>query len=316
MGDTKSRAKVSVALIGVGSTWDLHYRAAIQRLSAKISVRAVCDTVLCRAASVADEFEAAPIDSPWLLTQRTDLHAWLILDPGWFCQYPADLALRNERPALFANTFSGSLAKTAALYQRSREFGETLMPEFPQRFTPSTTRLRELMVTKLGRVQRIELVIPLRSGQTPVDWLASSQSEAVGVFDWCSWLLGVPMGGISYHESVSGPKFELTFPARSPESQPLHATLRFSSTEPTMTRVVECERGTATTSGPTQICWRAGEEEGVETFGQERSPYEIILDQFCRRALGGLVPVPTVQDALQAITSTQLAIACAKPRAD
>ncbi len=316
MGDTKSRAKVSVALIGVGSTWDLHYRAAIQRLSTKISVRAVCDTVLGRAASVADEFEAAPIDSPWLLTQRTDLHAWLILDPGWFCHYPANLAVRNERPALFANTFSGSLAETAALYQRSREFGEMLMPEFPQRFTPATTRLRELMATKLGRVRRIELLIPLRPDQTPADWLTSSPSEAVGVFDWCAWLLGVPMGGITYHQPASGPQFELTFPARSAEQQPLHATLRFSRTEPTMTRLIECERGSATTSGPTQICWRTEEEEGVETFGQERSPYEIILDQFCRRALGGLLPVPTAQDALQAITSTQLAIACTKPRAD
>lgn len=314
MGDPKNRAKVSVALIGVGPTWDLHYHAAIQRLSTKICVRAVCDSVLSRAASVADEFQASPVDSPWLLTQRTDLHAWLILDPGWFSLYPAALAVENERPALFANSFSSSLEKTENLFQRSQQLGESLMPEFPQRFSPATTRLRELMATKLGRVRRIELVIPTAPGDSPLDWLMTNLSVMVGIFDWCAWLIGAPVSDISFHQSSSGPQLELSFQRRSPKPDTALATLRFSDTDGTITRIIDCERGSATSSGPTQICWQSGEAQGVETFSHERSPYEIILDQFCRRALGGLVPVPTYHDALQAIANTRRAIACMNPR--
>ena len=313
MGDEKSRAKVSVALIGVGPTWDLHYREAVQRLSARIRVRAVCDGVLMRAAAVADEFAAAPVDSPWLLTQRTDLHAWLIFDPGWFGLYPADLATRIGRPALFANTFASPLTPVTRTLQQSRDSGELLMPEFPQRFTPATTRLRELMATKLGRVRRIELVIPHADSNfgSVADWFIKNQSEAVGLFDWCSWLIGARCNGVSLQATPTGPQFELTFAPRAADAEAARATLRFSSTDDSVTRAVECERGSATTSGPTQICWRTNDEQAVETFGHERSPYEIILDQFCRRALGGLVPVPTLLDALQAIANRELALACA-----
>ncbi len=64
MGDKPSRAKVSVALVGVGPTWELYYRDAIERLSSKLSIRAVCDSVHMRAAVVADEYEATPVSCP------------------------------------------------------------------------------------------------------------------------------------------------------------------------------------------------------------------------------------------------------------
>src|SRR5579871_3490224 len=102
MREQTNRARVSVALVGVGPTWDLHYRAAVERLSAKLCVRAVYDSVEIRAAAVAEEFQAMPVCSPWLLAQRKDLHAWLILDPGWLNTYPAELSVRAGRPALFA----------------------------------------------------------------------------------------------------------------------------------------------------------------------------------------------------------------------
>lgn len=309
MGDKKSRAKLAVALIGVGPTWELHYREAIQNLSEKLSVRAICDSVAMRAAVVADEFEATPISCPWLLTQRTDLQAWLILDPGWFDIYPADLAVKHGRPALFANTFAAPIPRLMRTLQSSLANGETLMPEFPQRFTPATTRLRELMATKLGRVCQIEVSVPLPkvNSSSIANWLEQNLSEAIGLIDWCHCLIDDSSSAVSFKETATGQQFELTFPARTNgDKPPARATIRFDEST-TSDRRVNCERGSAVIT-PTEISWQTKEESAQESFGNERSPYEIIVDQFCRRAIGGLVPVPTLNHAIRAISTAQMAL--------
>ena len=311
MGEKTSRAKVSVALVGVGTTWELHYRDAIQRLSSKLTVRAICDSVQMRAAVVADDFEAMPISCPWHLTQRNDLHAWLILDPGWFGTYPAALAVKHGRPALFANTFCSPISQLLPLFHEAVECGEPLMPEFPQRFTPATTRLRELVATKFGPVRKIEVTVPL-PGTTAADvaeWLTDNQPGAIGLFDWCACLVGTPCTAVSFETTTKGSTLQLSFAARaSHPNDPPTATIYFSP-DVVDCRKVECERGTASLGGKTQISWHSGAECGQEVHGNERSSYEIILDQFCRRALGGLVPVPTVTDAIQAIATMQKALA-------
>lgn len=317
MGEKTNRAKVSVALIGVGSSWELYYRNAIERLSSKLSIRAVCDSVQLRAASVADEFEATAVSCPWQLTQRTDLHAWLILDPGWYHTYPAELAVHHARPALYANTFAPPLNDLTQILKRSLERGETLMPEFPQRFTPATTRLRELIATRLGPVRRIEITIPRTTEFTSIDcWLNHNQESFVGLVDWCSCLIGSACDRVAVGAAGSPLQVELNFrPRATAVGNPAIVSVNFEgSCESQIVRRVECERGNVIMNSPTQIGWYADTASGDETLSHERSPHEIILDQFCRRALGGLVPVPTLGDALQAITITQLTVQAALAR--
>lgn len=318
MGEKTSRAKVSVALVGVGTTWELHYRDAIQRLSSKLTVRAICDSVQMRAAVVADDFEAMPISCPWHLTQRNDLHAWLILDPGWFSTYPASLAVKYGRPALLANTFSAPVSKLLPLFHEAMECGEPLMPEFPQRFTPATTRLRELVATKFGPARKIEVTVPLpaTTADDVANWLTENQPGAIGLFDWCSWLFGTPCTAVSFATKGTGSTLHLDFALRASQLNGSNsATIHFSP-DVVDCRRVECERGTASIGGKTQIAWQSGAECGQEVHGNERSSYEIILDQFCRRALGGLVPVPTVSDAIQAIDTMQKALRATSAAAD
>ena len=313
MGDKTSRAKVSVALVGVGPIWELHYRAAIERLSSKLSVRAVCDSVQVRAAAVADEFEATSVSSPWLLTQRQDCHAWLILDPGWFGTYPAELAIDCGRPTLFANTFSSALPRLVPILQRSLETGETLMPEFPQRFTPATTRLRELMATKLGTVRRIEVSVPLTesSSAAVAHWLHHEQADVIGLLDWCAWLIGDTSPQVTFHATTAGAadaRFDLNYASVAVRPEGARVTIRMHVGGSAISHHIECDRGSATIVSPTQISWQTKDEHAEETLSHERSPHEIILDQFCRRALGGLVPVPAAHNALQAISTAQLAL--------
>lgn len=312
MGVIQTRAKVSVALVGVGPTWERHYRGAIQRLASKLSVRVVCDSVQMRAAVVSDEYEATPVSCPWSLTQRKDLHAWLILDPGWFDTYPATLAVQSRRPALYGNTFCSSMPGLLRVFQQAHDQGEMLMPEFPQRFSPATIRLRELIATKLGAVRRVEINQPCPFHQEmDFERPGSRQSEFIELIDWSNCIVGSANTSIDFQQTPNGLQWNLQFPQRQAKAFAPTVTIQ-SKLAGSPCRIIECEHGTATISDDTQIRWQTSSEQADESLSHERSPHEIILDQFCRRALGGLVPVPTVADALHAARTAQSALEAMK----
>jgi predicted dehydrogenase len=313
MREKITRPQIAVALVGVGPTWDQHYRDAVCQMSSKLCVRAVCDAVHARAAAVAEEFRAEMILSPWQLAQRSDLKAWLIIDPGWFGTYPAEVAVRFGRAALFVNSFAADLSRLARLYGQGIERGETLMAAFPQRFAPATTRMRELIATKLGPVRKIEVRVPAPSSR-PADLitcLCENQAEYIGLFDWCACLIQRPIRSVHWNFGQPGCILRLDSVAQfepagvlgpSAEIMPFHAaTEKLQECE----RRIVCERGSATIVNSQRIVWKTESEQADESLVNERSPFEIVIDQFCRRALGGLVPVPTLSDALRAIAVMQ-----------
>jgi hypothetical protein len=164
-----------------------------------------------------------------------------------------------------------------------------------------------LIATRLGPVRSIEISISLAEANPAgvSDWLSRHRADAISLFDWCNCLIGQPSAGVTAQFDAPSPQFDIAYPARNRPGEPARARFRFEvlsgcrDVEPTI--VVETERGSAIISSPATIAWQAADEQAQETLGNERSPYEIILDQLCRRALGGLVPVPTVRHALQAI---------------
>ena len=65
---------------------------------------------------------------------------------------------------------------------------------------------------------------------------------------------------------------------------------------------LRCERGSAELSSTTQLLWQSDSAETVhETLTVDRSEEEIMLDIFCRRVVGGLVPVADLSDIVKPI---------------
>jgi predicted dehydrogenase len=315
MREKTTRAQLAIGLIGLGPTWEQHYHEAVRRLSSKLCVRAVCDAVHVRAAAVANEFHAATFSCPWQLSQRSDIKAWLILDAGWFGIYPAELAVWCGRPTLFANCFGSDPQRLTVLFEHAIERGESLLAEFPQRFLPATTRLRELITTKLGPVRRISIQVPTpRSDRdAAAQWLVEQQADCVGLLDWSACLIGQPAATVEYAMNSAGSRFQVSFVPR-PDTAAnipplaeivLMETAREEDRPPR--RLIECEHGSAIISSPTNIAWQTNTLRADESLLHERPPIEIILDQFCRRALGGLVPVPTLSDAVRGLAMLQAA---------
>ena len=66
--------------------------------------------------------------------------------------------------------------------------------------------------------------------------------------------------------------------------------------------VIHCEHGKAEIASETRIRWQRDLPEPVEeTLTSERSKEEIMLDIFCRRVVGGLIPVADLSDILMPV---------------
>lgn len=70
---------------------------------------------------------------------------------------------------------------------------------------------------------------------------------------------------------------------------------------------VECAAGTAVLEAPDRITWTIGEESKCEQLTAERPAEVVMLDHFCRRVVGGLIPVSDVSDVCRSIEWTRAA---------
>jgi hypothetical protein len=71
---------------------------------------------------------------------------------------------------------------------------------------------------------------------------------------------------------------------------------------------VDCLRGTAQIDGPRQVTWESAGEKQSESLSSDRPDVEVMLDHFSRRVVGGLIPVPTLEDLCRAYQLVDVAL--------
>jgi hypothetical protein len=308
MVDKSRRDRVGLGLIGLGSCWEQVYRDSILRLHNRLTIRLVYDPVLARAKSVASEFDAGVAGSLRQMLTRPSLQGLLVLDPGWCgartvrliaeCAKPSFLArpVLQHASAMTSLDRGGDSSQPLSQEQLSKH-DHLLMPELKLRFTPASCRLRELIATKLGRVQQIEIDCNL----------SGSVEETAALVDWCTEIMGQfpTLSPQNTDEPTTVRQSVLDFPS-SPTShasttQKRTAKLRQPLNEGDSVRIdIECERGQATLMNRTQIAWRTTTDSAEESLVDERTELEILIDQFCRRALGGLNPIGRLSEFVRA----------------
>lgn len=304
MVDQSRRDRVGLGLIGLGPSWELLYRSAIDRLQNRLTVRLVYDTVEARALSVAGDFKADHVGSLHQLLHRSTLQGLLILDPGWLGTGALELIARSGKPVYLAvpslrhgvelHRTLQSQPRASSAVGDSQILDDRWMPELRRRFTPASCRLRELIATRLGPVQDIRIECNLEADTT----------ELAQTIDWCADLMGqVPVfadegsggqsGGEHIHFVFSKPPYK---------SSPRTASLHHSSHQSSELRCdITCVRGTAKLWDRARISWQNSHESADECLDDERSEIEILIDQFCRRALGGLNPVGRLDEFSKAL---------------
>jgi hypothetical protein len=269
----------------------------------RLTIRQVYDPVEARAKSVASEFTADVAPSLSQILCRPGVQGLLVLDPGWLgagalqriasCGKQIFLA----RPALQQSQSLKAIlepAPTPITTSQPSNPDQQCIPELGLRFTPSACRLRELIATRLG---------PVRSIQMQCD-LGASCTELAHLVDWCISLIAPPC-----RTTIRNPQrqraerqIDLEFPPLHSATEARYASLQQLPPEDRAPKsTVVCQQGTAVIANRTQISWKTSTERTDEFLVDERSEIEILIDQFCRRAMGGLNPVGRLSEFLRAV---------------
>ncbi len=312
---------LQVGLIGLGSEWEQRFRPALERLSKRLQVRSVYATVGSHAEQAAAELECDVAPGLLTLIEREDVRAILMLETDWHDDIPAWLACRLGKPVFLAGQLANRLCSTD-LQRQAADAGVTLMPDLGHRYTPSTSRLRELIATELGRPLAIDLVAGT-GGHASFDdsgLRAAARELFATAIDWCISLIGtaptavVPVSQTDAAGMTTGAQqYDVQFRRPSAGGDAARATIRItaaplpaasmngSATGLLFPQVkIQCVNGTALLEPPCGIIWDVGGEPVSESLTSDRTDVEVMLDHFSRRVLGGLIPVPTLDDVQRA----------------
>ncbi|MCY2965679.1 MAG: hypothetical protein NT069_18955, partial [Planctomycetota bacterium] len=150
---------LDIGLIGLGPEWDSRYRPAILRQGGRVAVRALFTPVGSRATAVCDEFECELAHSVSDLVSRPTIQAVVVLDSAWFSIAPVEFACRARKPVLLVDPVRACQSSFDALAYLADDLGTMITPDLVHRYTPATSRLRELLATKLGKPTHFEIEV-------------------------------------------------------------------------------------------------------------------------------------------------------------
>ncbi len=330
---------LSLGVIGVGPRWDSSYLPALKKLGNRVRVRAVYDSIAGHCRLVAQSLDAEPAKGILDLVERPSVQAVLLLDSAWFGTAALNLVLSAGKPLYVATPLGNDLGELERIHAKASNNGVMVVPELDRRYTPATGRLQELMATQLGRPLRIQ-ISGINEDVLESDHTNSQiTSEFVGWIDWCSYIFrDTPIDVMSEPDNrietqstaVRADEFtarlmyagrrdsiETTEFAEPDNGRPLAELVvcRTPSSDDGRRHVkefprvtVECQRGIATIRGVTEITWSNGELSKTESLLSDRSEIQVILDLFCRRAVGGLIPVTDLSDVCQSTRTAKKAL--------
>ena len=317
---------LNVGIIGFGPAWESRYFPALRKLRDRIRPTAVHDVVQTRAATASKELEAPSVDGVYALIARPDVQALLLFDANWHAEIPLHFACRHRKPVFIAGSLGEDLSQIKILQSFAADNGLALMPELSRRYTPATLRFRELLATTLGRVRRLrlELTLPTSATTPRVPGQSNELDLLVGLVDWCRCVIGLQPQSISSRIVQPMPaqrgkltrvrEVDLIFNRSATDGELGRAEIRLkipgsevspSESDLTLQCQADCALGSAVLTGPDQLSWRAGGMNHVESLSTERSEVELMLDHFTRRVLGGLIPIPSLDDVSQSLAWVQ-----------
>lgn len=309
---------LELAVIGVGADWEERYRPVLQKLRNRLRVRTVYAAVNGRAEAAAAEFGGDVAPGLLALVERPDVRGILLLEPSWYSATAARFACERGKPVFMTGCTAANNGTSRDLQRLATEKGITVMPALGRRYTPATVRLRELMASRLGTPQRIAI-----DAEVPVNGAphAPLQREVlVELLDWCRNLLGI--SSVALRSVIAEPSAEaaaksagtrelsLDFGRHAAGGDAVPVNLRLRSvphsssangnSAPRLRFDVWCAEGIAVLEDATRIVWEQGGIQVVESLASERSDVEVMFDLFSRRVVGGLIPVPTLDDVHEA----------------
>lgn len=311
---------INLGIVGLGPVWESRYRPVLEKLQHRVRVRAVYDSIASRGEQAAFEFGAVAYQGVVTLLSQPDLRGILLLDTSWHGNALLHFVRKARKPAYIAGSLGEDWDELLELRSLVDSEGLLVMPEFSRRFTPATCRLRELIATRLGPPRHISIhaVPPAADAPDAIPGQAEETDFLVGLLDWCRYVLrttavrleAAPLSSEAPHERSRSIAIDFSEPrergrqttAKLELHGPPQAAGDVAAAAPGVCFVVACERGEAVIEGPAHIRWTpAGGEGTTESLTADRTEVEVMIDHFCRRLAGGLIPVADISDVCRCL---------------
>lgn len=296
---------VNVGIIGLGTLWETRYQAAFQTLKNRIRICSVYDPIAGRAKQVAQELKASAVTGMLALAQQSDVQAILLIDADQQRESLLSALCDVGKPIFIAGSLQSEAAQLGQLYATALEEGRTLMPEFVLRYTPATRRLQELLATRLGNTRKIRIDV---EGVPFLEEERATNNLLIGLFDWCRYVVRRPPINVHAQVTDSVQSIQVAYQQPKQGGENPVAELHFhrgasgdDDAGPRLRFQIGADQGEATIESSEQIRWDTGEERGEELLTEEGAATEVMLDHFCRRVVGGLIPIPDLADICRGI---------------
>jgi hypothetical protein len=285
---------LNIGIIGLGPHWESQYRPALARLSRRLRVTAIYDPVASRAERAAQELGAACVLSMRKLLKRSDVRAVLLLEESWHGLAPPRFALASGKSLYVAGRLTSPLESLDALCRAAAGQSLVICPALRLRTAPATVRMMELTATRLGSVEAADIELKVKQGTTLLPLL-------VAVIDAASVVVrSVPAAVERMTEGTALMELNVTFGRLASDGNPVMLRLDVSRVDssPGIGVSLICRRGMLAQTGDVALRWKLADgEEAHEELDLERPGAEVLLDHFARRIVGGLVPIPGLDDA-------------------
>lgn len=251
-----------------------------------------------------------------------DVDAVMLLSARWFGALPILAACENGKAVYCGASVNLEAQEADEIRNRVRKAGIAFMAEFPRRLAPATTRLHELMATRIGRPRLIFCNARHASHSENGDGQANMR-RLVEMVDWCSYVAGgevASVTGVAHDTPPEDAPSEgcgdyslMTLNFRPPEPGAAGAMAQIacgsyvpsgwtdaaSFRRPTEMQVV-CENGMAFIDLPSNVVWFDDAGQHTESLDSERPVGEQLLMQFHRSVSSLVLQTSDLEDAYRA----------------
>lgn len=311
---------VRIGIIGLGPYWEQRYEPVLRMMDQRIQIKAVFDPVRSRAEQAAEHWNAAVASGIGSLVSRYPLDAFLLLHSDWMDHYPLKILSQQNRPVYIAGSLGEELELLELIHTRATEQLVTLMPEFSRRYSQATSRFFELAVTRLGNPNsiQIETCCPGVDQEVEIPGQKNETDFLVGLFDWCCYVMRTKP--VQVHSTFHSDSSDLSEDYRQIKVEFLpdpvstserSAVIKIKSEQRESESFfprhqITCRDGKAEFHSPDEIHWEDESSSITESLKSDRRELEVMLDHFCRRVIGGIIPVANINDVCQAIQLVKL----------
>ncbi|MCG6157330.1 hypothetical protein [Rubinisphaera margarita] len=286
---------IKLGIIGAsGSDFAKLYVPALEALQKRVRVECIYDYVAHCAEQSARLINSTVAHSFRSLIRRSDIDAVLVLGSGWPGILPVVECLREEKPVYVANSLAIPEDIMPEIGRMVVESGAITAVENRFCYAPAGLRSQELIASELGRPVTVTRFL---SREAALESQLATIAEAMG---WFRHLL--PGYEFQIDSAAEDPLDRFVLQRASRTGEVSTVNVQFSLQPDDRWFELATDQGAISIYSAEELGWlhhdAKGTEPAREILTHERNSVSRQIDFFCRRIVGGLIPVHDLSNGL------------------